>query len=449
MNIKDHSKQHPLIKKINELHCQINKYNTKINSLMKKTLMDLIKSESTKEFLKENEKNYKVIDDIYDKLIECVYTIQFNKNGNIIYTCNYESDDFDDLILMINKTCNIYTYNKNIINKINDDIDYLISVIKIDKNIIKKVNDDNNNEQFYLKIMRFLDLQDLLKVFRIIPENMKTYSVCKIALSRESNIIKYIDDQTEDICDIAIMMGHTNLNDIRIKNRTMNICKKYVDIDINNIQYITHSSNLPESFFVEYIEKNPAIFKLLDKSCITPRINRLIVSKNGTMIRYIPSNFQTVALIELAEKQNPNSVYYVIYDIPIFFKKDKFVEIMNMELNNLKKICNGTKIERQMDDIHNLINTNAIKMSFDNGIIIDLDINGVKFFVMTLENYINHEHICELEKKYECDFSVLVEKSPLIITKTHKKNVKTQYITKFYDDDKNGFVMFFDTYENY
>ena len=408
------------IKKLDEIHFQITKNNVKINEQLKKTFNDILKYD-----LIINNKC------CHNKLIECFYNDKLE--------CKYETSEFTNLILIINLICEIEIFNKYIIENINEDFDFLISSIKINKNIIKKINNLNNNEEFYLKLVRFLDLQTLANIFKIIPENMKTYSLCKIVLTNEYGLIKYIDNQTEDICNIALTMGHDKLEDINIKNHTHNICKKYVNANINNLIYITHKSNLTESFFFDYINQNPENLNLINIFYKTPKINRLAVSKCGKCIKYVPPNCQSTSIIELACIQNPNSIYYITYDLIQPNKNIYYDSIIN-SIIDIKKIYNNINI----NDVLVMLKEKKIIISFDSGILINESVNGVNFFAMTAENFINYENIEKLENNYECDFSIFVENVQKNI-KTNSKKTKTQFLTKFNDND-NIIIVFFECF---
>jgi hypothetical protein len=63
---------------------------------------------------------------------------------------------------------------------------------------------------------------------------------------------------------------------------------------------------------------------------------------------------------------------------------------------------------------------------------------------MTAENFINYENIEKLENNYECDFSIFVENVQKNI-KTNSKKTKTQFLTKFNDND-NIIIVFFECF---
>ncbi len=117
---------HPIIKRVGDLHFPINQKVVKINPFMKANFMDMLEGDQFKLFVNENNdsnEGLKILDPIYKKLLECIYDVNYD---NEIYPCKYEDDNFDDLILLINKICNTCYHSKTIDKKLNDDIDFLI-----------------------------------------------------------------------------------------------------------------------------------------------------------------------------------------------------------------------------------------------------------------------------------------------------------------------------------
>jgi hypothetical protein len=48
----------------------------------------------------------------------------------------------------------------------------------------------------------------------MIPEDMKKYAVCRVAIEKDPSLIKYVTNQTENLCNVGLLMGHKNLHDI-------------------------------------------------------------------------------------------------------------------------------------------------------------------------------------------------------------------------------------------
>lgn len=457
--------QHPFIKKLTEIHHQTTENDIRITEPMKKTLLDMLRDESTNVLLNEleneklNEDKIQLLENINKKLLECVYTIsKFD-----VYDCKYNSTDFDELIFTINKKCKVHFYNKNINERLNNDIDFLLKHIEADKNVLKKITKETGTEQFYIMLLRCVRHQDFLKVFTMIPEGAKTYAVSKVALEKDYNMIKYVDKQTEELCLIALLMGHKNLFDIKKKNYTVNICKKYVDADINNLRAIEldHQLKFSDLFFMEYIKQNPKHITLIDKHYITPEIRSYVVKHDGTLIKYIDPIYQTPRLIDLACEQNPNSKYYVTYDCPQNADVD-WLKSKQKEHLNLVKRLDITKehqdkfdeIKKKLDEMENeynenteLLQKNVSENNVVSGITTKVTFKNCGFFVMTPENYINHQHVLRLENGFSTEFKVLLDKTPILNTFFSKNITRSEYVTVITDQNSNQFVVFVEIFE--
>lgn len=438
MTIKDNSNTE---KKLRDIHNQIVNKNTKITEPMRLALLNLLK-DNTNILTDESDKS----NELRQILLECVYELDDNCN----YKCMYDSDIFEELIFIINKKCNVSYYNDSINKKLNNDIDYLLKQIQYDKNVLKKITKATATENFVMTLLRCARHQDFLKIFTSIPESSKTFGVCRIAIEKDVNMIKYIENQTEELCMFAIMMGHKKLSDIHRKNHTVNICKKYIDVDIKNLKAIKYTIGLkfPEMFFMEYIKTNPRNIEMIDQLYIDPEIFTYVVKHDGLLLKYIESRFQSIRLIELACKQNSDAKYYIKYDCPsscdvewLKIDLDKYISLIKqLTYSNKNHLNKFEMILKQINHVEKNI------FSTESGILFAISLENSKFYLMTPENYICHQHQLRIEKGFMTNFEILLDKKSTFFTTNHNNLIKSEYST-FFMDWENEYVMFLEIIE--
>jgi hypothetical protein len=409
---------------------------------MCKTFIDLLLSNSLKEYL--DKLNSKQITNLNNKIAECVYNISTIDNVTF-YKCNYESsdEDFIKLVLTVNKFCDLREYSNTIVKRLNDDFDFLMNCLEIDKNVLTKINKYVGTEQFYIKILRFIKQSELLKVFKLIPEQIQTYPICRVVLDKEYNAIKYVYNQTEDICVTALALGHTNLGDIKPKFHSVKICTQYVDINIENLSHITLKSNLPESFFKKYLKQNPTNIKYIDSLCMTTSLNTEVVSTDGLLIKYIKPELQTVRLINLACDQNHLAKYYVTYDFPVNLDVLNLIEIINTHLQYSKFLEIPENFQKAKEEFNRF--TKLVTEKDYNGEIKIGTINEFQKFgmhVMTPENYVNYQYRLRIEKGFEPNFDILIDKEWNALLQKRSNRVRTEYSSVIKDLNKNEYVVF-------
>jgi hypothetical protein len=168
-----------------------------------------------------------------------------------------------------------------------------------------------------------------------------------------------------------------------------------------------------------------------------------VVKYDGTLIKYIHPKHQTVRLIELACLQNPESKYYVTYDCPDNTDVKSLSAHKIEMLSEIKKICTT----QEHIEIFNKIKKSVEMMeSFEipedgSGILLNIDNN---FYIMTPENYINHQNIFRIEKNLKPNFSIQLDKSPTTIYDSPKHFTQTEYSTLISDSNSNEFIVFFE-----
>ena len=432
-------------KKVNDFHHQVIIEKVKINPLMCKTLIDLISGDIYKDFIEGNSNSSSmIIDTTHIKLLSCLIGIENNKQNNV-------------LVITLHKLTGSTEYNENVIKELNTDFDFLLEALQIDKNVISHLNDVQSNGQIYIKLLQFVERQDVVRIFKILPLSAQSYQVCQTAINRDYNVIKHISDQLEGLVEMAIIKGHTNLADINYRYHTLNICQQYVDADIKNLQHISFQSKLPDSFFFNYIKLNPKNVAYINPSCLTPEMNTYMVSKDGTLIRYILPKFQSVRLIQLACQQNHSAKYYVTYDCPEKTDKYDLLKQVVFGIDEIKQLRDYSKLGPYVIKLTQLIesiklieptDSNIVNLDVANIININIvteshNFKSVMFYVMIPENYVNYQQKLHIERKYEPNFETLISGSNVTV-QTKSNEAKTEYSATFKDSNDNTFVAVFE-----
>lgn len=427
--------------KIEEMHHIIVNKNTQINKTMCQTLIAQLSSQECKQFFdkskifesnndvdrkKINLSKYVEIDDIIRKISDCVDSEMPN---------TFEHNLF---VIMANKLCQQKNYNNNVLNELNNNFESLLHFLTIDNTLIQFV--DSKDDQFYIKLLNFLNPNDVAKVFKWMNNKNKSIIVCKSTLKHDYNTIKYMQEMiNEDICDFAIALGHTNLADIDSKHHTQSICSKYIDLDINNLKHIKHTSNLPKSFFINIIENNIENVKLIsDPLCFFTELNTIIVKKNGLYIKFIPIYMQTLRLLELAMKQNKLAKYYVEY---LCHPNSDIEEITNLVEKSFVELKKSDQ-EIQNKFIDKCIDIFRSKISMKSGILFNYSDGNFDLHIMTAENYLNHQYRLYFENKYDFNIDVIdIETIQFVKTSEYDLPNINETSVSFSDKYNNKYVV--------
>lgn len=438
-----HQHTNKFINKINEIYHLVIIEKTEINKIMCETLLSHITKANECDFFTNNSTNsFLIIDIIKQKLFELCCTDMPNTTEHNL------------LVLNINKICGWTKYNKNIIDEINNKFESLIMFLNIDPQIISKIKTTDTN--FYIKLLNFINAKDVIKVFKNLNCDQKSFAVCKTALKLDYNCIKYIDKidsmEYDQLCDIAICLGHTNLSDIPISNRTEDICLKYIDLNRENIKHVTYNKLLRNTFFIDLVKKDITNLELIkDPLCFDPSLCTYVVKKNGLLIKHIPPKCQSLRLIELAVKQNKLSKYYVTYDC---FENSNRTEILNLitELHksptSLFALINKNEhnsIDLQIVDFSNkcLFDVNK-HLSLDTGILFEKKNNIFNMYVMTGENYLNHQYRQYYDNGYTPNIDVFELQHLSVLKKNTMNKDMLELASLIVDSNSNTYVVFFE-----
>ena len=446
------TEKNKFVSKIDEMYFVIIHDKTPINKIMCDTLITQLSSPECAHFFNDpqNIRSFE-INNIKNKLEQCSRTQMPN---------TYEHNVF---VIMVNKICGTDVYNKNVLNEINSSFESFLRFSLIDPRLVGRI--ESKDEKTYIKLLNFANGKDITKIFKHIPNKLKTIGLCKHAIHLDYNCIKYIshlsDDEMSNMCDMAIAMGHTNLIDINQTYQTEAICRKYVDIDKNNIKCIKFNSEISDDFFLEIVKKDITNVTLIkDPLCFGPSLAAYVVNKNGLLIRHIPPKNQTTRIYELATKQNPLAQYCVTYSCfpnvnineiqtgceKSFLNIKKVLSSYMSTLNNVSATAVNTFIEKCML----LTKTN---LNIETGILIQysekLQQDGKlnNFYVVTGENYLNYQY----RNYYDFSCNPNIDVFDLKTVCNSKINNKlslqfTEIASLITDSHKNTFVMFFEFY---
>lgn len=421
-----------IINKINEIHHVMTVDQNPVTKIMCETLLSQIVSKEFADFFSDTTNASKIfeIERIKTHLLECA-------NTNMPNTLNHNT-----LVVTINKICLTTIYNKNVVNEINANFESLLELISIDHKLITQVKSQDDN--FYIKLLNFLNSSDVIKVFKHMHPSKKTIPVCRCALKCDYNCIKYMDHVIDEtMCDIAMALGHTNLSDIPYKFHTKSICKKYIDINNANLKYITHNSNLSESFFMEMFDDDPNNIKMIDDPlCFSSTLCTHIVKQNGLLIRYLPPERQTMRILELAMAQNKFAKYYVTYGC---FPNANITTIYTGIINAfamMRKIKESSNYQNYIDEC---LNACKSELNLKTGILIKKQRKNDRFFVMTGENYLNHQYQLYFDEGYNPNIDVIDSKiSYNVKTSTQTQNTIKELVASFTDSNNNSYVVLFE-----
>ena len=445
--------------KIEEMHHMIVVKQTPINKIMCDTLLSQLASPDCHSFFfnkkmenfDENTDGMDLANKIYFSMkMEKYVDVNEIKNKLLECACSDVPNTLNHnlFVITVNKICSENLYNKNVIKECNNNFESLLHFLTIDPQLIKVVN--SKDEKFYIKLLNFLNTSDVTKVFKYMDNKNKTLPVMKCALKCDYNCIKYIGDVfDENLCDIAMALGHSNLQDIDKKYHSESICRKYVDLDINNLKYVTRYSNVSESFFIEMIDRDIDNVKLIsDSFCFGVNLMTHVVKKDGLFIKYIPPERQTLRLMELAMEQNKLAKYYVTYKC---FPETNITEIKKLVLNSFNLIKKFKEL-KELDNlgefekfIHQCSDKFETTLNLQSGIIFYEKYFNCDCYVMTAENYLNYQYRLYLERKY--NFNIDVIDSKAIFSQKFSDedpSVINELAVSFVDSNKNTYVVFFE-----
>lgn len=288
-----------------------------------------------------------------------VDTVPFNPNSNYL---------IGGLSFCDESTCHVYwrSYGKKVaIVKIPKDARVWIEYdsIKADKIILKNILDfDKLPDSTWIFI-----LQDDYNALKYIKN--QTYDICKEAIKQNGLALQYIKKQTKKLCvaaikqnglalqyvkpDIYIYLNHM-IDDLAVKqnglaiqyvhNQNDDICKSAIINDPLSIQYIKVKT--PELCMLAVKLNGYSLCYINDQ---TEDICETAVKHRGLALQYVKN--QTDEICILAVKQDPDAIHYV-KDPSIFLSKELRDILVKHDSAKLRFVKKRTK------DIYNLVKYN-------------------------------------------------------------------------------------------
>jgi len=402
------------ISKLFKLITDIQSSKKQISDIDYKTYICLLNSDECSTYIYNNG----ISKELTDEMFNCV---------------KYASNEQLYLDILINKICNSEKYNKRTIDLLNSDINFLLKMIKTNPTVINYLHD--KDEKYYLNLIIVIDMIDVIKIFKSIP--FQSLEICKIAINKDYDVIKYINVQSEDLCKMALLKGHNNLKDIKPQYHTKAICRNYLKLNKQNIMYLTNESKISEDVILKLLDENLDYFKILDDSLKTSNMCEYVVSKNGLFIEYVPIYYQNMRIITIAKTQHPHSKYYVTYRCTEIFDE---IELTNA----FKEHIFETFKDKLISDFVVMINKFSKYLIY-------VKHNNIELFMMTVINYINFKMQNEIKNNEpnlfeNVNLDIITEtifndvvKHKKFVSKLNDKQIETSEI--LYDSYGNIFIV--------
>ncbi len=252
-----------------------------------------------------------------------------NKNGLLLEFIENQTEEL--CIIAIKNNINAYTFVKNKtyeINKILLNIDgNMLQYIEnqTDELCIIAIKNNINAYTFVKKITYNLYKSILIEHNILSTNNIKIYELFKNILNKNGLLLEFIENQTEELCIIAVKNNIDAYN--FIINKTYELDKKLLDINFNILKYI---ENQTEELCLIALKNNIDSFKHIKNK--TYNLNKNILNIDGNMLKYIENQTEELCLIALKNDlksynyiQNKtdeiNKIYNKIHDDNIYYEK--------------------------------------------------------------------------------------------------------------------------------
>jgi hypothetical protein len=146
----------------------------------------------------------------------------------------------------------------------------------------------------------------------------QTDELCKMAIEKNPSMLKYVINQTDELCKMAILFDYNTLKYIVKEKKTFEICKFAIDRNVMAIQYILSDkkSDIYELCKI-VVKKYGKILQFIPNDFIqlfneNEKINiyKLAVEQNGLALQFIPIEYRTSEICDLAVKRNNEAFLY-------------------------------------------------------------------------------------------------------------------------------------------
>ena len=152
----------------------------------------------------------------------------------------------------------------------------------------------------------------MLLEMRIITGTMKWHAVIQ-----NPQILKHIDDQSEQLCEFAFDVDITSFR--YIKKQTEKICLTIVNIDGRNLQYVLDQT---EEICLAAVEQNGMALEYVEEQ--TEAICLAAVKQNGAALVFIKKQTQAICLVAI-KNSDQRFIHFVVAE----YKKECLDAITN------------------------------------------------------------------------------------------------------------------------
>jgi hypothetical protein len=181
-----------------------------------------------------------------------------------------------------------------------------------------------------------LSLNDIIPVFKHIPDDLKTQEMCDIAFSydicnftrvpckyiNQEMSTKFINEypsefmcirnefKTQDICDNAVKYKPFNFMNVPERCKTLELCDYAVKSNSSNFMYVPDKYKTQE--MCDYaVKSHSSNFMYAPERCKTQEMCDYAVKSNSLCIEFVPDEFKTQEMCDYAVKSNSSNFMYV------------------------------------------------------------------------------------------------------------------------------------------
>jgi competence CoiA-like predicted nuclease len=220
-----------------------------------------------------------------------------NINGLILQFIDTQTDDLCEISCNNNIDAYKYikTFTKKIINFINlKSIDLCKKLISSNGLLLEFI--DNQNDE-----LCEIACKNNINAYKFI--NNKSYELDKILLNIDGRILQFIDTQTDELCEIAIKNNYYTYN--YIKNKSTELDKKLLNVNIRLLELIDNKTYDLYNTIINNanIDSYKSILNKYNE------LDKLLLNKNGLLLKYIENQTDELCIIAC---RNTLDAYYFI-----------------------------------------------------------------------------------------------------------------------------------------
>ena len=162
--------------------------------------------------------------------------------------------------------------------------------------------------------------------FSLIFVKNQTRELCEMAIKLRPNAIQCVNNPSVELCEYAIQCTSSNC-DLNFENvlpsmRTDKMYKLAVEYWGSNLKYLPDELKTPELCRIAVKSRGDAL-AYVPENLKTEKLCRIAVKKSGDALAYVPENLKTAALCEMALNNSP----YALLHIPCKFLNNKLFKI--------------------------------------------------------------------------------------------------------------------------